>query len=299
VFLATEVLPGDPATTALGRFATPEAVEDLRGRLGLDRPLLVRYADWVVGLLRGDLGDSVVGLAQGRSSAPIGPLVAGRAANSAILATVTTILLIPLSLLLGAAAALRGGRTLDHLISTTMLVVVALPEFVVGSLLILLFFVQLGWLPPVSLVAPGDSPLGNPRILVLPVLTLLATSLAWTVRLVRSGMLDVLGKDFVQMARLHGLSGWTVVTRYALRNALAPSVQIFAVVIQYLVGGIIVTEAVFGYPGLGTALVEAVDTRDTRMVQSLAMVLSAVYVFIHLAADMLVMLLVPKLRTGE
>jgi peptide/nickel transport system permease protein len=178
------------------------------------------------------------------------------------------------------------------------LAAVSLPEFVTGSLLILVFAVWLHLLPAVSLVPSGSGVLDRPRILVLPVLTLLAASLAQTVRMVRAGMLDVLRADYVAMARLNGLPERQVVGRYALRNALAPTVQVIALNVQWLVGGIIVTEYVFGYPGIGQQLVEVVNARDIPFVQSVSLIIAAVYLGINIIADLLVVLLIPKLRTG-
>jgi peptide/nickel transport system permease protein len=159
------------------------------------------------------------------------------------------------------------------------------------------FSVWLSLLPPVSLLAPGASPLAHPKILVLPVLTLLAVSVAWTIRLVRVGTIEVLQTDYVHMARLQGISERKVLRRYVLRNSLAPSVQIFALSIQYLFGGVIVTETVFNYPGLGRELVNAVLAHDNTQVQAIAMILATIYILINIIADLTVVLLVPKLRT--
>src|SRR5680860_1635229 len=173
----------------------------------------------------------------------------------------------------------------------------SLPEFIIGSLLILVFFSWLGLLPPVSLVAPGTSPLSRPGVLVLPVLTLLGASLAASIRMVRAGMVEALSAEYVTMARLNGFRERMVVTRYALRNALAPTVQVLAQNIQYLVGGIVVTEYLFNYPGLGKELVDAVAIRDVREVQSVALLIAAFYLLLNIVADFLVVLSVPKLRT--
>jgi len=154
----------------------------------------------------------------------------------------------------------------------------------------------LGWLPPVSIVPPGADPLSTPKELILPVLTLLFASLAAGIRMVRAGMYEALQTEYVQAARLNGLPERRVLTRYALRNALAPSVQVLAQNLQYLVGGVIVVETVFAYPGLGSQLVNAVQNRDVTAVQSIAMLIAVVYVVINLLADLIVMLLVPKLR---
>ena len=298
VFAGTEVLPGDTASAVLGRTATPDQLAEMRRLMGLDRPAPERFLDWLGGVVTGDLGNSAAGFAAGGES-PIWDEIEGKIGNSLTLAAITAAVMIPLSLLLGVLAATRAGRTADHAVSITSLAIISLPEFIIGSLLILVFFSWLDLLPPVSLVPPGTSPLDRPNALVLPVLTLLGASLAASIRMVRAGMVDVLAADFVQMARLNGFRERVVVLRYALRNALAPSIQVFAQNVQYLVGGIIVTEYLFSYPGLGKELVDAVAIRDVREVQSVALLVAAIYVGLNILADLLVVLLVPKLRTRQ
>lgn len=296
IFLAMAVLPGSPASSVLGKSASAHAIAVINHRLGYDRPLYVQYASWLWGMLHGSFGNSAVGIAQGDVSAPIWGLIRFPLANSATLALVTTVLLIPISLVLGVWSGIRAGRLTDHVIATSSLVLMAMPEFVVGALLIVVFFVVLHALPAVSLLAPGQVALLHPRILVLPVLTLLSVSVAWTIRLVRVGTIEVCRSDYVLTARLAGLSEWRIRRRYVLRNALGPSVQIFALSIQYLFGGVIVTEMVFGYPGIGVQLVNAVTGHDNTQVQAIAMILAAIYVLINVVADLVVILLVPKLR---
>lgn len=298
IFAATELLPGDIASAVLGRNATPAALAEVRAQLGLDQSAVQRYVDWLGGFVTGDLGDSAAGLAAGAEHAPIADQIGEPIRNTLILAGITIALLVPLSLVLGVITAARAARPVDHAISTLTLVAISLPEFVIGSILVLVFFVQLDVLPPVSLVRPGENPLDQPRELVLPALTLLATSLAWTTRLVRAGMVDALASEPIVQARLNGFSERRVVWRYGLRSALAPSVQVFAQAIQYLVGGVILTEVVFGYNGLGKELVDAVAVRDVRAVQSMAMLVAVVYIVINILADLLVVLLVPRLRTA-
>ncbi len=293
IFAGVQVLPGDAASAVLGRNATPSALAELRHQMHLDRPAPERYLSWLGWLLHGDLGQSAT------AQQPVLDLISGRAANSGILALITLILLVPLSLLFGVLAATRAGRWLDHLISTSSLAVIALPEFVIGTVLILIFAVNLKLVPPVSLVLPGESPLSQPNILVLPVATLLGASLAQAIRMVRAGMLEALRSDYVQMARLNGFDERQVVLRYALRNALAPTVQVIALDVQWLIGGIIVTEYVFGYPGLGQGLAQAVSARDIPLVQSVALLLAAVFIVINIVADLLVVFLIPKLRTAQ
>jgi peptide/nickel transport system permease protein len=296
IFIGTEVLPGDAASAVLGRTAQPEQLERMRELMGLDRPALQRYFDWLGGIVTGDLGNSAAGYAAGTET-PIWEDIRGSLWNTLTLAIVVIALMIPLSLVLGVLSATRVGRPADHAISIGSLAVVSLPEFIIGSLLIFVFFSWLDVLPPVSLVPPGTSPLDRPEVLVLPTLTLLGATLAGSTRMVRAGMVEALGSEYVQMARLNGISERRVVLRYGLRNALAPAVQVFAQNIQYLIGGIIVVEYLFNYPGIGKELVDAVAIRDVRAVQSLAFIVAAVYIAVNIVADLIVIALVPKLRS--
>jgi peptide/nickel transport system permease protein len=297
IFLATNALPGDVAQVVLGKYATPQRVSELRKELHLNRPLPVRYERWLAAAVTGDLGQSTVQLANGAPKAPVWQLIKTPLRNSVVLAVTTAILLIPLSLLVGAAAAVRAGRATDYVVSYTALVIGSLPEFVVGTFLIAILFSQLHLLPPVALVPPGTSPLAHPKELVLPVLTLLMVSLAFSARQVRAGTLQVLQQDYVTMARLSGLRERRVLWGYVLRNALAPSIQTFAQSIQYLFGGIIIVEALFSYPGIGQYLVESVSERDVTLVQGITLLLGATYIGINILADLIVVFLVPKLRT--
>lgn len=297
IFLGTSVIPGSPAGAVLGRQASPEQIARINHELGFDAPWYSLYAGWLSNVVRGDLGDSAVAVVQGRENVGVWTVIRGPLVNTLTLALIVVGLLIPISLAVGLLCGVLAGRWPDHLISTTTLIFIALPEFVIGAILILVFSVHLDILPPVSLLAPGDSPLAHPDILVMPVLTLLAVSIAFTVRLVRVGTIEVMDSDYVQMARLHGIPESHVLTRYILRNALAPSVQIFALSIQYLFGGVVVTEMVFNYPGLGKELVDAVLSNDTTLVQAIAMILATIYIAINIIADVAVVLLVPKLRT--
>jgi peptide/nickel transport system permease protein len=298
IFAATEVLPGDAASAILGRNSTPEAVQEMREELGLDRPAPQRYLEWLGDVLHGDLGNSAVGTAAGSDHSPIWPLISERVKNTAILAVIVILLLIPLSIVLGTAAAVRAGRPTDHAISLLTLALISLPEFVVASVLIIVFASWLDVLPAVSLIPRDAGPLDVPDKLVLPVLTLLGASLASTVRLLRASMVDVLQTEFVQMARLNGFREDRVILRYGLRNALAPTVQVLAQNVQYLVGGIIVVEYVFAYPGIGQKLVESVAVRDIKVVQAVALLIAAIYILLNIIADVLVVYLVPKLRTS-
>ncbi len=296
IYIAVQVLPGNVAQIVLGRTATPQRVAALQASLHLNRPLPVRYLDWLAGMLTGHFGDSTAALAQGMT-VPVWHAIAGPLGNSLILGGITLLAFIPICLVLGTLAALHAGRAADHVISLSALSASALPEFLVGTLLIVIFFTELNLLPPIASVNPGQTPLSDPRILILPVLTLLCISTAFGTRLLRASIVEVLGEDYVAMARLNGVRESRVIVRYALRNALGPSIQVIAQMIQYLVGGIIITESVFNYPGIGTALVQAVLVRDPQEVSVVATILAAFYIVVNILADLAVSLAVPRLRT--
>jgi peptide/nickel transport system permease protein len=272
-------------------------VAALRASLHLNQPLPARYLAWLTGMLTGHLGDSTAALAQG-NTVPVWQAIHGPLGNSLVLAGITMVIFIPVCVVLGTLAALRAGRAADHVISLSALSVSALPEFLVGTLLIVVFFTELNLLSPIASISPGQTPFSNPAHLVLPVLTLLGISTAFGTRLLRASVAESLREDFVAMARLNGLSESRVIWRYALRNALGPSIQVIAQMVQYLVGGIIITESVFNYPGIGTALVQAVLVRDPQEVSVIAAILAAFYIGINILADLAVVLVVPRLRTG-
>jgi peptide/nickel transport system permease protein len=297
IFLATNALPGNVAQTVLGRNATPALVAKLTQKLHLDRSLVARYGSWLGNLAQGDLGQSAVAVVESNPDTSISSRIDPPLRNSLVLAIVAFALLVPLSLLLGTFSAVHAGGKGDYAVSYPALVFGALPEFVLATLLVAIFFSALNLLPPVALVAPGTSPLADVKQLVLPVVTLLGVTLAFCVRQVRAGVLATLRQEYVTMARLAGLRERRVLWRYALRNALAPSVQTFAQALQYLFGGIIVVETFFDYPGIGRELVQAVLIRDVTEVQAIAVILAAVFIAINVLADVIVVLLVPKLRT--
>ncbi|MFN8021689.1 MAG: ABC transporter permease [Acidimicrobiales bacterium] len=292
IFAATQVLPGDAARAMLGREANPVALEQLRDQLGLNRPLVEQYGSWLWDLLHGDLGTSYA------SRGPVTQLLAGRTFNTLVLSLVALVVIVPLSLVLGAIAGVRRGKPIDHAISGTTLAAVAIPEFVVGTLLAALFAVRWGWLPAVSLVPSGGSPLDKPSILVLPVVTLAISGLAANIRMVRAGVATQMSAEYVEAARLNGVPEGRVIRRHVLRNSLAPSIQTFAITVQWLVSGVIVVEAVFQYPGLGNSLVAAVGLRDGAVVQSLGFLIALTYIVVNIVADLAVVLLIPKLRTS-
>jgi peptide/nickel transport system permease protein len=292
VFGATQVLPGDAATAILGRSATAEQKELYRQELGLDRSIPAQYWSWISGVVQGDLGRSLA------SRQPVTDFISERVGKSLVLALATLVVLVPVSLVLGVWAGIRRNRASDHVISGVSLGFIALPEFVTGSLLIAFIAVSLKLLPPTSIIETGASPLTSPELLVLPVLTLCITAAAYIIRMVRAGIVDTMSSEYVEMARLKGVPEPRVVRRHALRNALAPTVQVLALTAQYLIGGIVIVETVFAYPGLGQGLVQAVTARDIPTVQGVAMLLAAIYIVINIVADVFVVLLIPKLRTS-
>jgi peptide/nickel transport system permease protein len=292
VFAGTQLLPGDAASAILGRTATKAALAAMRAQLGLDRPVAAQYVDWLTRFVRGDLGVSLA------TREPVASFISSRVGNTFALALVTMVIMVPLSLTLGAWSGIRSGRAVDHAVSMSTLAFIALPEFVSGTILAVVFAVSLGLLPAVSLVAPGQSPFLQPALLVLPTVTLLLAGMAFNVRMVRAGVIEAMAAECVQMARLNGIPERVVISRYVLRNALGPTIQVLALTAQWLVGGVVVTETIFEYPGVGQGLVQAVAARDIPVVQSLALLIALLYIGINIAADLIVVLLVPRLRTS-
>jgi peptide/nickel transport system permease protein len=290
IFAATQVLPGDVATMVLGRFATEQAKQNLRQELGLDRPLVVQYGNWLSHFARGDWGMSI------STQSKVRPLVLQRLRNSAMLAALALLMYVPLGIFLGVIAALRRNGWLDSTISIGSLAFVGLPEFVTGLLLIAVFAVGLGWLPASSAIPPDSSFVEAFPRLILPALTVSLASLAYVIRLTRSGTIEVLNMDYVRTARLKGLSSYQVLSRHVLRNALLPTVTVVAVGIGFLIGGLIVTESVFSYPGLGRLVLFAVQRRDVPLIQATAMIIVIIYAASNLLADVTYAYLNPRIR---
>jgi peptide/nickel transport system permease protein len=286
IFTATQLLPGDLATATLGRDATPDAVKQLRETLGLNRPAALRYVDWLEGIAHLDLGKSAV------NQVRVSTTIAQPLRNSALLVAVTLALLIPLSLLLGTAAALRRGSFFDLGSQLVTVALVALPEFVVGIVLVLAFAIAWPVLPAVTFQVTAEG-------LVLPVATLLMLSLAYTARMVRAGVIEVLSSEYVAMARLKGMPERSVIRHHVLPNAIGPSLHAFALTAAWLAGGVVIVEYLFAYPGIGRLLIDAVTSRDVPMVEAVSLILAAVYVVGNLIADIATILLTPRLRTRQ
>jgi peptide/nickel transport system permease protein len=294
VFAATQALPSDPARAILGRTATPDSLKALRKQLNLNRPVVSQYTHWLGGIFTGDLGNSLA--ARGE---PVTKVLGKRLENSAVLVLLAAVISIPLSILLGVISARRRDGPLDHSLSLVLLALAALPEFVVGIALVLLFATRVFHvLPAVSLIPPDSSPWQNLKELVLPTVTLVLAVSPYVARIMRASMVEVLESDFVEMARLKGMPERHVLWRHAVPNAIAPAIQVIALNLAYLAGGIVVVEFVFAYPGIGSALVDGVANRDLPIVQALAVLIAAVYVGCNVLADIATILVSPRLRTS-
>ncbi len=294
VFLATEVLPGNAAFARLGRSATPAALHALERQLHLNRGVADQYWIWLSGLLTGKLGTS---LANGQ---PVWVVVKPRLINSAVLVVVTGVIGAILGVGLGAAAALRKNGWLDHVMSVTALAVTSLPEFVVGiTLIILTSTVVFHWLPAVSLLPPGTYAWNQPRLLILPVATLVIVIVPYIFRMMRAAMIEALDSDYVEMARLKGVPERRVVLVHALPNAIAPTIQVIGLNFLYLAGGVVVVESVFSFTGIGQGLVSAVSARDIPVVQFIVVVLAAFYVLMNIVSDVVALLATPRRRIAR
>lgn len=293
VFAATQALPGDPARAILGRSATPESLAALRSQLHLDRPALSQYAAFLTGLLHGDLGTSLA------AQQPVSQVLGDRLINSGVLVALAAVVSIPLSIALGVYGALRRDRPFDVGSGLVLMVLASLPEFVVAVILVILFATTVtSVLPAISSIAPGGHPWDDVSALVLPIATLTIAVTPYVARVMRASMVEVLESDYVEMARLKGLPERVVLVRHALPNALGPTLQVIAINLAYLAGGVIVVEYVFNFPGVGSALQDAVVNHDLPVVQALAMLIAAVYVVLNLLADIATILVTPRLRTS-
>jgi peptide/nickel transport system permease protein len=293
VFAATEVLPGNAANAVLGRTAasSPAALHRLEAALHLNRGLLDQYWLWFSGLFTGHLGHSLV------NGQPVWGYVAPRLINSAVLMGVTGVIGAVAGVALGALAALRRDGWFDHASAVTALAVTALPEFVVAIGLIILFStVVTHLLPAVSLLPPGSYAWNAPRLLILPVATLLIVIVPYIQRMTRAAMIEALESDYVEMARLKGVPMWRIVLVHALPNATAPVIQVIGLNFLYLAGGVVIVEYVFAFPGVGQGLVYAVENRDIPVIQFIVVLLAAFYVAMNIVTDVIALLVTPRHR---
>lgn len=290
IFALTQILPGDVAVMILGQHATPEDLATVRERLGLNRPVHIQYLAWAGGVLRGDWGESL------RLRVPVQGIVTQRLMNSLRLAILAFVIAVPLAIGLGVVAGLREGKAVDHAISMACLLAVSQPEFVTGSVLILVFSVWLGIFPPSSTLEARMGVLEQAWSLFLPAVCLVLVMLAHSARMTRASLIEIMSSAYIRMATLKGLRQREVVMRHALRNALLPTVTVIAMNVGWLIGGLVVVESMFAYPGLGRLFIFAISNRDIPLVQAMSLLVAAIYAGANLAADILYSLLDPRVR---
>lgn len=291
IFALTQLLPGDIARLVLGRDAQPEAIEQFNNRFGLNDPPLVQYGRWLFNFTTGDWGRSYTA-----GNPDVRSMVVNRLGNSTVLAVFTLIVAVPLAVGLGVIAALYEGRWVDGLISFISLSVVGLPEFVTGIILINVFALGLGWFDTTSLVREGYSIGDWLRVLTLPMITASFVLIGYVTRMARAGMIDELQRSYVRTAILKGLPYRTVILRHVLRNALLPTITVIAISIGWLMGGLVVIETIFNYPGLGSEMVRAVTQKNLPVLQSIAVLIVFIFAAANLMADLLYATLNPRIR---
>ncbi|ATA18551.1 MAG: ABC transporter permease [Gibbsiella quercinecans] len=290
VFFITSLLPGDAAQMVLGQSATPETVAALRQQLGLDKPLPIRYLHWLAGMLQGDFGTSFA------SHLPVAQLVAQRIPATFQLAGITTLVSVPLALLIGISAAMKRGSLFDRALMVGTMSVVAVPEFLVATIAVLIFAVKLKWVSAMSLGTPSLDVISYLQAYALPVLTLCCVLVAQMARMTRSAIINQMDSPYLEMARLKGVSPLRAVLRHTLPNAVGPIANAISLSLSYLFGGVIIIESIFSYPGLASQLVDAVSNRDLPVVQLCVMLFAACYLVLLLAADILTIAFNPKWR---
>ncbi len=292
VFFITSLLPGDAAQMILGQNATPETVAALRQQLGLDQPLLVRYLHWLTGMVQGDFGISFA------SHLPVSQLVAQRIPATFELAGITTLICVPLALIIGIIAAMNRGSRLDRALVIGTMATVAVPEFLVATVAVLIFAVKLHWVSAMSFGSPDSDLLSYLKAYALPVLTLCCVLVAQMARMTRAAIINQLDTPYLEMALLKGVSPLRAVLRHALPNAVGPIANAISLSLSYLFGGVIIIETIFSYPGLASQLVDAVSNRDLPVVQLCVMLFAACYLVLLLASDILTIAFNPKWRSA-
>ena len=290
IFTITEILPGDVATMMFRQNATEQNLKRVREELGLDRPAPVRYISWIGGMVQGDLGDSYF------QKRPIVDIARSRLGNSLILAVFAFLVAVPTAVGAGIWAGMRPDTLGDRIVSVTSLVAISLPEFVTGVLFIVLFSSWLGLFPSTSIVLAGTNPLIRPQILVLPTLTLTGVLFAYVMRMTRANVIEVMQTHYVRTAILKGLSMRRVIFRHVVPNAILPTITIIAQNFGWMLGGLIIVESVFAYPGLGLLVLSSIQTRDVPLLQALALLIAATYAISNLVADLSYAALDPRIR---
>lgn len=290
VFAATEMLPGDVVQILLGQAATPEAVAGLRLAMNLDQPALMRFIGWMGGLAQGDLGHSYA------NRMAVADLIGVRLVNTLKLAAITASVAVPVALALGITTAIWRGSVFDRAVSTLVVGVISVPEFMVATVAVLVFAVWLGWLPALSFGGDTSSIGAVLRAYAMPVITLTFVVAAQMIRMTRAAVIETLKSPYVEMALLKGASRSRMVLRHALPNAIGPIVNAMALSLSYLLGGVIIVETIFNYPGIAKLMVDAVATRDLPLIQGCAMIFCLGYLTLITIADVVAILANPRLR---
>jgi peptide/nickel transport system permease protein len=290
IFFAVELLPGDIAEAVLGQAATDETVAALRERLGLERPAVERYLDWLGGAVTGDFGVSLV------TGTPVAESIGRRLANTLALAAYAAVIAVPVSIALGVLVALFRDTLFDRAANVVTLTAISSPEFFLGYVLILTLSVETQWFPAIASLSPGMSLGEYLDRAFLPALTLVLVVTAHMMRMTRAAIINLLAQPYIEMARLKGVPALQVVTRHALPNAWAPIVNVVALNLAYLITGVVLVEVVFVYPGIGQLLVDAVAKRDFPVVQACCLIFAATFILLNLTADVVSILANPRLR---
>lgn len=290
VFGIAQLMEGDVAEAILGQSATPEALAGLRAAMNLDQPAWARYLDWAGGVLTGDPGRSLI------TGLPVWEMIAQRLGNSLTLAGLTALVSVPLALLLGIVAAVKRGTAFDRTISIATIGIVSVPEFLIATLAVMIFAVTLRWLPALSSTRDIHSTWDLVRVFAMPVFSLACFVMAQMVRMTRAAVIDALDTSYAEAARLKGCSPARVVLRHALPNAIGPIANAIALSLSTLLGGVIVVEIIFNYPGVARLMVDAVATRDLPLVQTVAIIFCIAYLLLVTTADIVAILANPRLR---
>ncbi|WP_019937098.1 ABC transporter permease [Bordetella sp. FB-8] len=290
IFFMTNLLPGDAAQVALGQSATPETVAALRRQFGLDQPVVFRFFSWLAGLATGNFGISYA------SGVPVRTIVGDRIVNSLTLAAVTTAVSVPIALIVGIVSAIYRGSRLDRVLGILTMSVVAVPEFLVASLAVMLFAVKLHWVSALSFSADTSTLTGFLKAYILPVMVLCFVVMAQMVRMTRAALINQLDSAYIEMAMLKGLRLRRVVLTHAMPNVVGPVANAMALSLSYLLGGVIIVETIFSYPGLASTFVDAVSNRDLPVVQFCVLFFSVCFLLLLLIADIFTIVFNPKLR---
>jgi len=291
IFVIVQILPGDVAQMILGQYQTPETLHQLRESLGLYDPFYVRYVRWISGVLKGDLGISL-----SITGCRIADLLLDRSRNSLLLAACASLFVIPISLLIGTIAGLKRDTWVDKMVSLTTMVAISLPEFASGIFFILIFSLTFKLLPAMSNIDTNVDLLRQFPMLILPILTLSLVILGYIARMTRASVIEVSSSNYVRTAVLMGLPTSNVIVKHILRNALLPSITVIAMNMGWLIGGIVVVESVFAFPGLGSLLLYGVMQRDVPLIQASVLFAAAAYMILNFVADLLYLFLNPRLR---